>query len=101
VPAYRRVPLLATLRARGTTLLLTVAAAALPAQSPRTTPPAVQGYFALTRPAYSGDRARDVVAFMDQYFRLPGNTGFNASLDRVEGILKAAENEAKPGDRLT
>ena len=34
--------------------------------------------------------AYDQVAFMDQYFRWPGNTGFNASLRRVEEILKDA-----------
>jgi len=39
---------------------------------------------------FSGDRAYDQVAFMDQYFRVPGNTGFNASIRRVEDILKAA-----------
>jgi hypothetical protein len=49
--------------------------------------------------------AYDQVAFMDQYFRWPGNTGFNASIRRVEGILKAAgyveESQAKKGDVLT
>ncbi|MDB4874766.1 MAG: peptidase [Gemmatimonadetes bacterium] len=56
----------------------------------RATPPAVQHYFDLTRPIFSGDRAYDQVAFMDQYFRWPGNTGFNASIHRVEGMLKDA-----------
>ena len=47
--------------------------------------------------------AYDQVAFMDQYFRWPGNTGFNASIRRVEEILKAAGlrrrvEGAKPGD---
>jgi hypothetical protein len=68
-------------------------------------PAAVQRYFALTRPAFSGDRARDVVAFMDQYFRVPGNTGFDASIHHVESILKAAgyveQARARPTDRLT
>ena len=39
---------------------------------------------------------------MDQYFRWPGNAGFNASIRRVEDILKAAgyveESKAKKGD---
>jgi aminopeptidase YwaD len=73
--------------------------------SARNPPPAVQRYFNLVRPAFSGQRAYDQVAFMDQYFRWPGNTGFNASIHRVEGILKAAgyieEATAKPGDFLT
>ncbi|MEP6491050.1 MAG: peptidase M28 [bacterium] len=69
------------------------------------TPPAVQHYFDLTRPQFSGQRAYDQVAFMDQYFRWPGNTGFNASVRRVEDILKTAgyveETKAKPTDVLT
>jgi len=42
---------------------------------------------------------------MDQYFRWPGNTGFNASIHRVEETLKAAgyveESRAAPGTTLT
>ena len=68
-------------------------------------PTAVQHYFDLTRPLFSGDRAYDQVAFMDQYFRWPGNTGFNASIHRVEDILKAAgyveESKAQKGAALT
>jgi len=69
------------------------------------TPPAIQHYFDLTRPQFSGQRAYDQVAFMDQYFRWPGNTGFNASIRRVEDILKTAgyveETKSKPSDVLT
>jgi aminopeptidase YwaD len=68
-------------------------------------PPAVSRYFQLVRAEYSGENARDVVAFMEQYFRIPGNTGFNASLRRVQDILERAgyvdESRAKPTDRLT
>src|SRR5688500_171679 len=67
--------------------------------------PAVQRYFSLTRQEFSGERARAVVAFMDDYFRVPGNTGFNASIRRVEDVLKAAgyieQSQAKAGARLT
>ena len=70
--------------------LAAAVAAPLAAQARRETPAAVQRYFDLTRPLFSGDRAYDQVAFMDQYFRWPGNTGFNASIRRVEDILKAA-----------
>ncbi|MEP6835711.1 MAG: hypothetical protein ABJB74_20150, partial [Gemmatimonas sp.] len=69
------------------------------------TAPEIAALFKLTRPEISGTRAKDVVVFMDQWFRWPGNTGFNQSLDHVEGILKAAgyvtEDAAKPTDRLT
>ena len=68
-------------------------------------PPAVKRYFELVRPLFSGQRAFDQVAFMDRYFRSPGNEGFNASIRRVEETLKAAgyveEKTAKPGDALT
>jgi len=81
------------------------AASGATAQTPRQIPPAVQHYFDLIRPVFSGQKAYDQVAFMDQYFRWPGNTGFNASLRRVEEILKSAgyveESEAKAGSVLT
>ncbi|MGE5732798.1 MAG: M28 family peptidase, partial [Gemmatimonas sp.] len=75
------------------------------AQAQRQVPAAVQHYFDLIRPEFSGQKAYEQTAFMDQYFRWPGNTGFNASIQRVEGILKTAgyveESAAKPGDALT
>jgi hypothetical protein len=67
--------------------------------------PAAEQAFALTRPLFSGDRALATVAYMDDYFRVAGNTGFNGTIRRVEGILKAAgyveETQAGPGARLT
>ncbi|HEY9227817.1 MAG TPA: M28 family peptidase [Gemmatimonadaceae bacterium] len=79
-------------------------AAPLHAQRPQT-PPAVKRYFELVRPLFSGQRAFDQVAFMDQYFRWPGNEGFDASIHRVEGILKEAgyieEKSAPKGATLT
>jgi hypothetical protein len=68
--------------------------------------PAAERLFALVRPRFSGDRARDVVAYLDRYFRLPGNAGFDASLDSVASLLRAAgyvEEGGAPGggSRLT
>jgi aminopeptidase YwaD len=67
--------------------------------------PAADRYFALVRERYSGARARDVVAFMERYFRLPGNAGFDASIHHVEALLREAgyiaEASARPGTRLT
>jgi len=67
--------------------------------------PPSQRYFALTRPLFDGERALQTVAFMDNHFRLPGNSGFDASIRHVEGILKNAgyvEESAAPADaRLT
>ena len=68
------------------------------------TVPQIAALFKLTRPEISGDRAKDVVVFMDQWFRWPGNTGFNSSLDHVEEILKAAgyvKEDPSASSRLT
>jgi aminopeptidase YwaD len=82
-----------------------LACVASSAAAQRQVPSAVQHYFSLVRPIFSGQNAYDQTAFMDQYFRWPGNTGFNASIRRVEEMLKAAgyveESVAKPGDVLT
>lgn len=85
----------------GMTGLCTSAIGAQRADSPA----AVKHYFELVRPAFDGQKAFDQTAFMDQYFRWPGNTGFNASIRRVEETLKAAgyveQSKAKPSDVLT
>ena len=91
---------------RNWAILIAGAAFASVARAQRAeSPPAVKHYFELVRPLFSGKNAYDQVAFMDQYFRWPGNTGFNASLRRVEGILKDAgyveEKSAPPGAPLT
>ena len=57
------------------------------------------------RSELSGDRALATTAFVAQYWRVAGNTGFNATIARVAGILDSAgfvlEARAKPTDRLT
>lgn len=60
-------------------------------------------YQRLARATISGERARDMVAFMDAYFRVPGNEGFNASIGRVVEALKEAgyEPEGPGAGRLT
>ena len=74
-------------------------------QSGSATVPAAQRAFDLVRPRFDGKRALAVVAFMDNYWRTPGNTGFNASVAHVEAILRDAgyveEKSAPPGARLT
>ena len=73
-----------------------------PAQS--TGSPAAQ-YWPLLRARFSGDRAKETVAFLDQYARWPGNRGFNASIahvvERLQQAGYVAEPSAKAGDRLT
>src|SRR5262245_42780007 len=105
-----RIPLLASLLAGLLLAILPTAAAsqrptARPARpAARTMPPAVRKYRDLVRAEFSGERAREVVAFMEQFFRIPGNIGFNATLDHVERILRSAgyvpESTATPNERL-
>jgi hypothetical protein len=88
----------------GAVFALVVAGAAAPAQRPES-PAAVKRYFNVVRREFSAKNAYDQVAFMDRYFRWPGNTGFDASIDRVEKILEAAgyvnESGASPAAPLT
>ena len=62
-------------------------------------------YWPLVRARYSGDKAKETVAFLDQYVRWPGNRGFDASIAHIVERLERAGyvNEAKAaaGDRLT
>ena len=76
------------------------------AQAPRKpSDPAIARYFSLVRANYSGDSARAVTGFVEQYFRLPGNAGFDASIERVRAILERAgyvkEEGAPAGAPLT
>lgn len=47
-------------------------------------------YFKLTRTGFNENNAFATTAFVEQFFRLPGNKGFDASIYRVEEILKKA-----------
>ena len=47
-------------------------------------------YFKLTRKGFNGKNAYNTTAFVEKYFRVPGNTGFNASIYHIEDILKKA-----------
>lgn len=73
------------------------------AQRPES-PAAVRRYFEMVRPVFDGRKAYDQVAFMDQFFRWPGNTGFDASIRRVEKTLVDAgyveESKARATDPL-
>ena len=81
-------------------LLLIVAASAGVGAQPAKRVPLIEKYFSLVRAEYSGDKARELVAFMDGKSRWPGNTAFDASLDRVVSQLRAAgyvlEDSGKP-----
>jgi len=49
-----------------------------------------EGHFKLTRAGFQENNAFETTAFVQKYFRVPGNTGFNASIHYVENILKKA-----------
>ena len=61
--------------------------------------------FNLVRPALSGARALETVAYLDKFVRWPGNPGFDSSIAHVAARLAAAgyveQSRAKPTDRLT
>jgi hypothetical protein len=67
--------------------------------------PEIDRYFQLVRAEFSGDRAKEMVAFMNGRQRWPGNTAFDAALDRVVAQLRAAgyvpEDSAPPTALLT
>lgn len=96
------------MRRRLPSLLLHLALpAAIAAQAPKRppVPPAFAPVTAAVAREISGPRAFSTVAFVEQFYRLPGNRGFDASIDTVAKLLRQAgyveEGSAKPTDRLT
>jgi hypothetical protein len=65
----------------------------------------INPYFDLVRPNYKGDLAYETVAFMEKYWRVAGNTGFNATVFRIAEKLEKAgyvlEEKANPNSRFT
>jgi hypothetical protein len=57
------------------------------------------------RETYSGERAKDMVVWLDQHWRLTGNEAFDASIHYVAQALEAAgyvpEGQAEPDAALT
>lgn len=67
--------------------------------------PLVQPYFEMTDSEFNAEQAFETVAYIEQYFRVVGNEGFNNSIYFVEELLKnegfVEESEAASNDRLT
>lgn len=65
----------------------------------------IDKYFELVRPEFKGDVAYKTTAFVEKYWRVPGNTGFNESVYRIVAKLEEAgyklESKAEATDRLT
>jgi aminopeptidase YwaD len=66
--------------------------------------PAAERAFALVRAELSGARALETVAFVEQRWRLPGNRGFDESIDHVIAGLRTSgyvEESSDTGSALT
>jgi aminopeptidase YwaD len=61
-------------------------------------------YFDIVRPLFTGDKAFETTAYVEQFWRVPGNTGFNNSIYRIIENLEAAgylnEDEANNQQRF-
>lgn len=95
------------IRSRTCAVLGLLVASRLPAQAPAKRAALAPAYAPITQSVareLSGDRALRTVAFVEQFFRLPGNRGFDASIDTVAALLSAAgyvlQDRATPADRL-
>ena len=74
------------------------------AADPVPVPPALARHQELAREGISGERARELVSFMDSLYRVPGNRGFDASLGKVIEALEEAgyeDEEEHPSGPLT
>ena len=64
-----------------------------------------EAYFNTVRPLYTGELAFETVEFVEKYWRVAGNTGFNNTVYRIADVLEKAgyvlEENAVQTDRLT
>jgi hypothetical protein len=60
----------------------------------RLLPPVVESFHAVISNRFDPQNARGLVAFMDRYWRVAGNTGFNASQDEIRRQLVEAGFES-------
>src|SRR5690554_999340 len=67
--------------------------------------PTVAPYYEMVDAEFDGQKAYETVAYVEQFFRVVGNDGFDNSIYFVENILKnegfVEESEATATDRLT
>jgi hypothetical protein len=79
----------------GVVLVAVAAGVTIGAQTPHTLPAqaipdgAERAYQAI-KDRVDGGAAMEIVRFMDQFWRVSGNPGFNASVDRIRDGLQAA-----------
>ncbi len=88
---------------RATVAALTLLSGIPLVAQPRRSSPAAP-YWTAVRARFSGERAKETVAFLDRYVRWPGNRGFDASIAHIVEQLRNAgyvEQSAAPtGARL-
>jgi len=64
-----------------------------------------RSYFETLNREFTGDLAYETTAFVEQYWRVAGNKGFNATIFRVASALEKAgyviEDKARPSDMFT
>ncbi|WP_339815545.1 M28 family peptidase [uncultured Imperialibacter sp.] len=74
------------------------------AQPTTETPNPSSAYFDLVRPEVTGDLAYETTAYVEQFWRLAGNTGFDSSIYRIVSELQRAgyvpEENATKDNRL-
>ncbi|MFY0684547.1 MAG: M28 family peptidase [Balneola sp.] len=67
--------------------------------------PIVQPYFEMVDAEFNAEQAFETVAYVEQYFRVVGNEGFNKGIYYVEGLLQdqgfIPDSVASLNDRLT
>src|SRR4051794_19204815 len=73
--------------AAGLLLSAGIGAAPLPVEA---IPPAGERAYQAVSSRFDAASALEIVSFMDQYWRLAGNPGFNASIDHIRDRLLAA-----------
>ena len=62
-----------------------------PAPAASNLPPVAERAYGVLAPRFDKKAAMDVVAFMQQYWRLAANPGFDASIEHIRGRLVAAK----------
>jgi aminopeptidase YwaD len=71
-------------------IILAVAFAAAQTPSSQPIPPGAEHAYAAVKDRVDEGSAMEIVRFMDQYWRIAGNPGFNASVDHIrDGLQKA------------
>src|SRR5512144_2530199 len=76
-------------------------AGAVLTQAPaETLPPTAERTYRAVSARFDERDAMSVVSFMDQYWRMAGNPGFNASIDHIRERLVSAGYSAASGNAL-